>query len=383
MIQKLTNYSVIYTASDLRAESGVSRAIIDSANSCALAGSRSVIILSSSYDRNNVSMIPDGVVAEFADNDMGAIESLWVYWQRIRASIRLFLSTGGSVLVHDNGLWMPSNIISALIAKAEGVPYIISTHGMLLPAALQIRRTKKWLAWRAYQRYIIKAATAIHVTSEQEREYLEKYFPTANIVLIPLGIHNTSPLLSIRPKRALFLSRIHPIKGVDLLIKAWSSVDTTEWQLVIAGPPEGEYVDVLRGMISELGLRERVLIRSGAYGLEKQALLADSALFILPSRSENFGLAIGEALEAGLPVITTTTTPWPDLVSWGAGWVVEPTTNGLASAIAEATSTSQEGLALMGMRGRDFVLSRYSIARFHQKMQEMYHTVLLAAGQSR
>src|SRR5205823_263559 len=132
-------------------------------------------------------------------------------------------------------------------------------------------------------------------------------------------------------------ARIHPIKGLDILLHAWQKISEShpDWRLRIIGPSENGHSDSLRRFVAEQRLR-RVSIEGALYGEEKSRVLESASLFVLPSRSENFGMAVAEALAAGVPAITTKGTPWRELQSEDCGWWIDHGMDSLAAALSTA-----------------------------------------------
>lgn len=282
-------------------------------------------------------------------------------------------------IMHDNGMWLPSNHSTASIAKQLGIPLVIHPHGMLEKSALEVRSWKKSLAWCLYQRRDLEIAAMFVATSYQEAATIrEKGFPQP-IAVLPIGVD----LPSLEPqtqnrqvRQALFLSRIHPIKGLTDLVDAWAKVRPPNWKMVIAGPDEENHRSEIERAVANLGLSDSFIFKGPVYGKLKADLFNESDLFVLPSKSENFGLVIAEALSYGIPVITTDRTPWESLVSKQCGWWVEKTVDALAEAISDATSLSDAERKKMGSRGRDFVESEFSWPMVADKMIMAYEWVL-------
>src|SRR5207248_3046583 len=130
-------------------------------------------------------------------------------------------------------------------------------------------------------------------------------------------------------RTALFLGRIHPIKGLSLIIDAWAKLRPRKWQLQIAGPDEVGYRAELEKIVSAVSLSGAVHFSGPVHGEAKDRAFANADLFILPSFSESFGMVIGEALAHGVPVLTTTKTPWSKIAAEGCGWSVAPTSAGV------------------------------------------------------
>jgi glycosyltransferase involved in cell wall biosynthesis len=153
-----------------------------------------------------------------------------------------------------------------------------------------------------------------------------------------------------------------PIKGLDLLIDAWAAVRPTGWVLRMAGPCDPAMAVTLQARIASNGLGDVIRLEPAVPHGQVPAFLAGIDLFVLPSRSENFALAVGEALVAGVPVVTTTETAWAGVDAMGCGWCVTPATNSIAGALRAATSQPITVLREMGRRGavwvkRDFAWS--------------------------
>ena len=259
--------------------------------------------------------------------------------------------------------------------------------GMLEPWALSQKRLKKRLGWEIYQRHDIARSAAVHATARSEAQNLRALGVKVPIALIPHGI-DIPICLPKRPsarqdadgKTALFLSRIHPKKGLLELVEAWARLRAHEWRVVIAGPDQDGYRSVVEDAVHARGLQDVFAFAGPVYGEQKAKLLAQADLFVLPTYSENFGIVIVEALAHGVPVITTTGAPWAELPEAGCGWWVPTGVSSLAEALSEAFALSGSALADMGIRGRALVEARYTwpaIVRMHVEL----YTWILGGGQ--
>jgi len=177
-------------------------------------------------------------------------------------------------------------------------------------------------------------------------------------------------------KTMLFLSRLHPVKGLENLIRAWFQVQPRGWQLIIAGNGESGYQAKLQEKVYELGLQQDILFENGVYGEEKWNLICKADVFILPSLNENFGIVIAEALACGVPVITTTETPWQGLREHNCGWWVDVGVKPLVNAITEASQLSNEQLISMGNRGKQYVSREFNWQETSIKMKVLYKWIL-------
>lgn len=175
----------------------------------------------------------------------------------------------------------------------------------------------------------------------------------------------------------LFLGRIHPVKGLDILLPAWRVVQDRfpDWKLRIVGPDNRGYLAQMQQLASDLGL-ERVEFSGVLYGTDKTLAYAQADLFVLPSHSENFGMTVAEALAAGTPAIVTKGAPWAGLVKHEAGWWIDIGIDPLVACLEDALSCSTESLAEKGMRGRTWMSAEYSWAQVGREMAETYRWIL-------
>jgi glycosyltransferase involved in cell wall biosynthesis len=288
---------------------------------------------------------------------------------------------GDQVVIHDHGIWLPHNGTVAEVSQALGVPLIIAPRGMLEPWALSFRPWRKVIAWNLWQKNRILRADLIHATSQIEAESFMKLNLGKPVVVLPNGTHlpDQQPnrnLPADRKRRLLFMSRIHPKKGLINLVQAFKEVNPKGWELVIAGYDEiNHQIEVERAVVSA-GLSDSVRFLGPVGNEEKWQVLADSDIFVLPTFSENFGIVVAEALASGLPVITTNQTPWTDLIESDCGWMVDPAVPELAGAIEEATKMTDEGRREMGFRGRNLIKQKYTWKTIAIKALEVYKQTL-------
>jgi glycosyltransferase involved in cell wall biosynthesis len=143
------------------------------------------------------------------------------------------------------------------------------------------------------------------------------------------------------------------------LIEVWARLKPPGWILQIAGPDEVGHQAQLEKLVSAAGLNEHVSFLGPVDETRKRGLFRDAELFVLPSHSESFGMAIAEALAHGLPVLTTTGTPWAKLLEHDCGWWVTPTVEAMVGALRDATSRDGNMLRAMGMKGRALVTTEF------------------------
>jgi glycosyltransferase involved in cell wall biosynthesis len=283
-------------------------------------------------------------------------------------------------LLHDHGLWLPSNVMAAIVAKRYAVPLVISTRGMLTAWALRHNRWKKRLAWWAYQRWVLRQAALFHVTSQEEVDALRNLGFDQPAAIIPNGVPlpNLSDLKEKEAgsRRVLFLSRLHPKKGLPMLLEAWAEVRPAGWTLELVGPSEDGHRAELEAQARRMDLADHVHFVGSVSNDEKWDVYRRADLFVLPTHSENFGIVVAEALAAEVPAITTTGAPWGDLETRDCGWWVDSDMEAIAGALREAVALEPTEREAMGRRGRRLVEEQYSWPSVAEDMAATYRWLL-------
>jgi glycosyltransferase involved in cell wall biosynthesis len=255
---------------------------------------------------------------------------------------------------------------------------------MLEPWAVSHKGLKKKLAWAAYQRRDLRHAAILHATTPAEADNLRALNLGVEVGVVPNGVDVGPSAFRTRPREnrgdpqwrtALFIGRVYPVKGLPMLIEAWASARPPGWKLRIVGPDEAGHLAVIKNSVRLAGLDSVVSFRGAVDSLEKTSELESADLFVLPSHSESFGMVVAEALAAGLPVLTTTRVPWPQLSSINCGWRAEPDPVAFARALIEATSTGSATLAAMGERGRELMNTEFRWESVARGMNELYERV--------
>ncbi|MCW2312605.1 glycosyltransferase [Rhodoferax antarcticus] len=282
-------------------------------------------------------------------------------------------------LIHLHGMWSPFLAVAAVFAHRRGIPLVISPHGCLEPWALRNKYFKKRLAMNIYQGAALRSASLLVATADQELRSLRNLGFRQPIAVVPNGVDVGSVTHRgehVGIKTFLFLSRVHPKKGLLDLVNAWALVRRPGWRIVIAGGDEEGYRAKVEALIRRKGLDTDFEFIGFVDGARKQACFDQADVFILPTYSENFGIAVAEALANELPVITTTGTPWSDLVQHRCGWWVEPGVQGISSALVEAMACEPIELKQMGHRGRQLVVDKYSWNKIGITAQEVSEWVV-------
>lgn len=282
-------------------------------------------------------------------------------------------------VVHCNCCWIPDSALTQKWAQEKGYKVVLTPHGMLEPWILQRHYyTKKVPALWLYQRGAVKKADMVHATAASEKEHLLQLGWNDKIMIVPNGIDVDSIQMKSSWKRTgniLFLSRVHPKKGINYLIEAFAKLDG-DYNCIIAGEGDESYVDELKTLAGKLDISERVKFVGGIYGDEKWRLFREADVFVLPTHSENFGIVVAEALACGTPVITTVGTPWEELNTCHCGWWTEIGTEPTLTAIRSFANCSEQELEQMGRNGRLLVEEKYSAKAEAEGMVRMYKSIL-------
>lgn len=291
-------------------------------------------------------------------------------------------------IIHEQCVWLPIYHMISKIAQKHNIPYIISPRGCLEPWCYNdpniISWTKKHLAMALYQRRDINKSAIIFATADMEANNIRKLGFKNPISIVPNGLEIESyacrPNSSIEvcKKRVLYISRITPKKGVDLLIEAWAEVSKKHpnWTCAVYGNGEEDYINQLKKMVTSNSIDNSFSINPPIFGDDKYKAYIESSLFVLPTHSENFGMVIAEALSCGLPVITTTGTPWASLQDSQSGWWIDLSTEMLIETLDEALSKSSHDLFEMGQRGALMVHQNYNYIEVAKKIMDAYKWVL-------
>jgi glycosyltransferase involved in cell wall biosynthesis len=284
-------------------------------------------------------------------------------------------------ILHSHGLWLAPNLYPAASARRFNRPLLTAPRGMLAPAALAFSRAKKELVWALAQKRALQAVTCFHATSQEEAEDIRRQGFRQPIALVPNGVDVAPADQSAATKAArgpirtaLYFGRLHPKKAVDRLITAWARVEPhfSDWRLRIIGPSDDGYADQLRALQGQHKLAH-VSIEGPIYGPAKDLLYQSADLFILPTLSENFGMAVAEALANGTPVICTKGAPWSGLTAHGCGWWIEHGVEPLRETLSDALAQPRGALDAMGARGHAWMMRDFSWSRIGAEMADVYH----------
>lgn len=292
-------------------------------------------------------------------------------------------------LIHTHYLFSYPSTCAGLLARWHNIPYVVSTIGQLTPWALDQSRFKKKVYSRLIEHHNLNRAAAIHCTTHSEAEDTKDFGIKSPPIILPLGVERGDPIPEAKAKLhhrlgiaedvpiILFFSRLHYKKRPDLLLRSLETLSNTHrFHLIIAGAGAAHYTAELKALTATLNLTSQVSFAGFVSGFDKDLLLQGADLFALPSFSENFGVAVVEAMAAGMPVIVTPGIHISSEVKdFNAGLIVDGEIKPLAAAIAQLL-TSPQMCQTLGQNGQRLVEDRYSWDAIGQELASSYSTVL-------
>jgi glycosyltransferase involved in cell wall biosynthesis len=316
----------------------------------------------------------------------------WPLTQALEQSTREF------DLVHLHGVFVYPILAAAYFCRKYRIPYVISPRGMLDPIVLRMKPIRKRIYLNLLERRNLNGAAALHYTAPDEQRQAEGLRLPVLTVVVPNGLcleqlaqlPSPGAFRSRHPEMArkrliLFLSRIHPKKGLDRLVQAFGRVAKRrpDVHLAIAGYDDEGYGQVVRRWLEDAGVAERVTFTGPLLGESKLAAFRDVDLFVLPSYQENFGMAVLEAMGCGLPVVVSNGVYlYREIQRAGAGLVVDGDPAGLAEAI-EVLLRDATLRTRMGEAGRRLVRDRFSAEHVADQMRSVYQNILAGTTQAR
>ncbi len=291
----------------------------------------------------------------------------WAFARAVQARITEF------DVVHVHAVWNFPTWTAMRHARRAGIPYVVAPQGSFAPWALSENRWGKRLYGHLTELPLLKRADCLQALTETEKEQFRQAGLRGPVEVVPNGIDarhfqlHREPLwarlgLAEGQKTLLFLSRLHPKKGLDILIDAFAQICRVrdDITLVIAGHDAGTgFADRIRTWIDQRGLSDRCRLVGELRGEEKYRTFLGADAFVLPSYSEGLPVAVLEAMAAQLPVVVTTRCNIPEVAEWGAGRVVEPSAPAIAGGI-EALFQDPAAAEQAGRNGGRLVGEKFS-----------------------
>ena len=293
-------------------------------------------------------------------------------------------------IVHIHELWSYPHFVASRAARKAKKPYIVTIHGCLEPWAINHKAFKKKIYSALIQRRILQKAVALHAITNEEVKHIQDFGVDNKIVMIPNGINpqefQTLParqeLEQLYPSLAgkqvvLFLGRLHPIKGLDILARAFGKVvrERNDVYLLAVGPESNGYQKEIEKILEAEGALGKVVFAGMLTGQEKLAVLSGADICVIPSYSEVRSIIALEAMACGLPIIITRQCHFPEVAGAKAGLVIEPEVNQLAAALEQLLGDShlrQE----MGVNGQRLVMEKFTWDKVADEMIKLYQKVL-------
>lgn len=296
-------------------------------------------------------------------------------------------------LVHTNTAFAPLVSLTHWVCKLRKVPYIMTPHGMLEPWALSYKAWKKQFYYALFEKPALQQTSAIHVLASSEAEHI-KSLGFQHTIVVPNGIHRqefeTLPDPEILYQQfpatrnktiILFLGRIDPKKGLDLLAPAFAKVHYLfpQTHLVVAGPDSIGFLATAQSYFAQEGVLESVTFTGMLTGSLKHAALAAASLYVSPSYSEGFSMSVLEGLASGVPCAITTGCNFPEAAVAKAAHVVKIDAEAIASALIQCLSNPQQAKT-MGAHAREFIFKNYTWEQSAKKLTQVYQAII--GGQS-
>jgi glycosyltransferase involved in cell wall biosynthesis len=298
-------------------------------------------------------------------------------------------------LIHAHAVFTYSTLAARWAAKTRNVPLVITPHGMLAPYSLGRKAARKLFYWHLVERRNLAATSFVHATAPAEQEEIAQLLPGHRIECVSLGVDPAETACPRTPgvfrrrfgipdnaPLLLYLARIHSKKGlVDLVLPALARLPTHVRLAVVgeADAGEPEQAALARSTAERLGVAERVTFAGAAYGDQKWAAYDDADLYVLPSRHENFGVTVIEAMARGVPCVITPGVQCAPLVSRaGAGRIVPGAVAELASELERLLAAPSAERQAMGRRGQEFVARELSWEQTARRLAELYRSVVSA-----
>lgn len=287
--------------------------------------------------------------------------------------------------VHGHGLYVGTNAILGGEAIRQGKPLCYHAHGFFDPWILERSRMKKRLVRLLFEDRNFRSLRLWRALTRKEAGQIRALGMKQPVEVLPNGIRleeidqeitseDSAPFRErLRSKRILFLGRLHPKKGLDLLVQAWAALagKFPDWELAIVGPDEGGYLTEVRAMLAKSGAADSVRFFGSVRGAGKVAAFRSADLFVLPSYSEGFPVAVVEAAAHRLPCIVTNECNFPELAEAEAAWECLPTADSFTAALERALRADDTERSQRGERGRALIESDYTWPLIARKMHDI------------
>ncbi|KST63326.1 glycosyltransferase [Mastigocoleus testarum] len=294
-------------------------------------------------------------------------------------------------LVQINAIFSLSNLSAYWACRKYDVPYVVIPHGMLDPWALSYKALKKRIYYNLLEKPALQNAKLIQTLAVNEAEQIKSLNLTVPTAITPNGIHRRDfeklpnpevfyqKFPEIRNKTLiLFLGRIDPKKGLDLLAKAFSDTlsQFPHTHLIVAGPDNIGFSHTARNFFARVGCLEFVTFTGMLTGPLKYAALAAANIYVAPSYSEGFSMSVLEGMASGLPCVITTGCNFPEAAKTNAAYVVDIDADAIARGIIKCLKSPIDAKK-MGERARELIFEKYTWDSIAEKLMGVYKNIIL------
>jgi glycosyltransferase involved in cell wall biosynthesis len=335
---------------------GPPQVVKDMAKASILSGHEIIILSTTAGLNGQTSWKQSDYESEFISYKLFTTSLLHKWFYSKSLNMELEKLVGIIDLVHLHIPFTAPLLFASKWASRNKIPYIITTHGLLDVWSMNQKKIKKKLYYLLIEKYILKKALKIHLTSNFEKEQVSRLGLGVPLEIIPLTVNfdkrlelnlldNSEHISSNKRKHVLFVGRLHPVKGIPYILKALHILRNRGQNVILdlAGTGDYLYVEYLKAKIKEYNLESEIVLHNFVNEEEKQVLYKRARAFIFPSLHENFGLAAAEAMLAGVPIICSDQVGLADAVSKFNAGIVVPVNNveSLANAIEKIMNIDQ------------------------------------------
>ena len=338
----------------------------------------------SAYEEGNVSAAWDGL-------SLRPLRSSKLMGMHFGGDLQRELEEFSPDLVHAHGLWLRTSQANWKWCKHSQIPYVISPHGMLDPWAVCNSKWKKRIAGLWFEYAHLNDAACLHALCLSEADSIRKFNQKNPVCIIPNGIHlpgepaeePIAPWDGLHDRKALlFVGRLHPKKGLPLLLSAWAKLKKTtpslsdSWFMAIAGWSEAGHREELEAQAKELGIENDIEFLGILHGVNKAAALHAADAFVLPSYSEGLPMSVLEAWAYHLPVLMTPECNLPEGFDTGSAIRCETSAESICISLRTLVEMSDAERSRIGDCGYDLVQDRFVWRKIAKQMNAVYEWVL-------
>lgn len=293
-------------------------------------------------------------------------------------------------LVHTNAIFSYAILSAYWACQKNRVPYIITPHGMLEPWALSYKAWKKKFYYALLEKPALNRANAIQMLASTEAQRIKSLKLKTPFAIIPNGVHRRDfePLVSSElfyqqfpetknKQLIIFLGRIDPKKGLDLLANAMGKIHLKfpEAHLIIAGPDNIGFLPTAKQYFADAECLDKVTFTGLLTGQLKYSALSAANIYVAPSYSEGFSMSVLEGMASGLPCVITTGCNFPESAEANAAYVVDINAEKIADALTKCLQHSEEAKA-MGERAKKLILEQYTWDSIAAKLIDTYAAII-------